>query len=189
MRFSSHLSYAKVISTIALLLALGGSAYAAVRITGDDIVNGTITGGDIQNGSLGASKLRGGALPENRRVNAPVVKLSDPGPFAPGPIVVDDVGQAVLVIQVQVLRAKGGYGIDCTPFVSKSSGGSVPMLPGMQVPSNIQGAQGGGVVSDSMVLNGGGEGQQVTISLQCNAGGLPAGGVRLRASVAVIDLG
>ena len=36
----------------ALIVGTGGGAYAAAKITGDDIVDGTVTGTDIKNGSL-----------------------------------------------------------------------------------------------------------------------------------------
>ena len=42
---------------LALFAALGGSAYAAVTVTGKNIKNGTITGKDVKNRSLGTSKL------------------------------------------------------------------------------------------------------------------------------------
>jgi hypothetical protein len=45
------------VAYVALFAALGGSAYAAVTVTGKDIKNGTITGKDVKNRSLGKSKL------------------------------------------------------------------------------------------------------------------------------------
>jgi hypothetical protein len=38
-RVSRHLTYANVMATIAVFVALGGSSYAALRITGHDVVN------------------------------------------------------------------------------------------------------------------------------------------------------
>jgi hypothetical protein len=52
-----------VIAVIALVLALGGGAYAAATITGGDIKNGSITGKDIKNGSVpGAKKLKANSV-------------------------------------------------------------------------------------------------------------------------------
>jgi hypothetical protein len=45
------------VAYLALFAALGGSAYAAVTVTGKNIKNGTITGKDVKNRSLGTSKL------------------------------------------------------------------------------------------------------------------------------------
>ena len=55
-------SHTTVVAYLALFAALGGSAYAAVTVTGKDIKNGTITGKDVKNRSLGASKLSSSAL-------------------------------------------------------------------------------------------------------------------------------
>ena len=50
------------VAYVALFAALGGSAYAAVTVTGKQIKDGTVTGKDVKNRSLGAAKLSAGAL-------------------------------------------------------------------------------------------------------------------------------
>lgn len=45
------------VAYLALFAALGGSAYAAVTVTGKNIKDGTITGRDVKNRSLGTNKL------------------------------------------------------------------------------------------------------------------------------------
>ena len=50
------------VAYLALFAALGGSAYAAVTVTGKQIKDGTVTGKDVKNRSLGASKLSASAL-------------------------------------------------------------------------------------------------------------------------------
>jgi len=45
------------VAYLALFAALGGSAYAAVTVTGKNIKDGTITGRDVKNRSLGTTKL------------------------------------------------------------------------------------------------------------------------------------
>src|SRR5215218_3234289 len=50
------------VAYLALFAALGGSAYAAVSVTGKNIKNGTVTGKDVKNRSLGAGKLSASAL-------------------------------------------------------------------------------------------------------------------------------
>jgi hypothetical protein len=45
------------VAYLALFAALGGSAYAAVTVTGKDIQDGTVTGRDVKNRSLGTNKL------------------------------------------------------------------------------------------------------------------------------------
>jgi hypothetical protein len=77
-RIRARLTYANVVATLALFVALGtGGAYAAASITGADVVDesltgadvkgtpsvdGTLTGFDIQNLSIGTSDLAGSAV-------------------------------------------------------------------------------------------------------------------------------
>jgi hypothetical protein len=57
MRF---LSYANVVSTCALFIAVGGgAAYAAAKVTGSDIVNRSVTGKDIKKHSVSLDRLKG----------------------------------------------------------------------------------------------------------------------------------
>ena len=52
-KLRSRLSYANVVASVALFLALTtGGAYAATQITGASIKDGTVTGADVKNGSL-----------------------------------------------------------------------------------------------------------------------------------------
>jgi hypothetical protein len=51
-KFKPRLSYANVTATLALIVALGGTAYAAATITGADVVDGSLTGADIKDASL-----------------------------------------------------------------------------------------------------------------------------------------
>ncbi len=69
-RFRSQMSYANVVASLALFLALGGTSFAAVKLitgknvkdsslTGRDIRNGTLTGGDVRDKSLTARDFKG----------------------------------------------------------------------------------------------------------------------------------
>jgi hypothetical protein len=49
-------SPALLVSAIALFVALGGTSYAALHITGAEVANGSLTGKDIENRSLKGSK-------------------------------------------------------------------------------------------------------------------------------------
>ena len=51
-------SPAMVVAVIALFVSLGGSAYAALVITGKNIKNGTVTTKDIRNHSLSGTDVR-----------------------------------------------------------------------------------------------------------------------------------
>lgn len=61
-RLKPHLQTpATWISLLALFVALGGTAYAAVKITGKQVVNSSLTGADIKNGSIGPADLSAAA--------------------------------------------------------------------------------------------------------------------------------
>jgi hypothetical protein len=57
-RDAQHLTYANILATPALFSALGGGAYAAAKITGQDVVDGSLSGVDVRNGSLTGSDVR-----------------------------------------------------------------------------------------------------------------------------------
>jgi hypothetical protein len=68
-----HLTYSNVIATLALFIALGGSSYAAIKITGRNVTDGSLTGKDIKKRSVALNRLNG-TLP----AGAPGLK-GDPG--------------------------------------------------------------------------------------------------------------
>lgn len=57
-----RLTYGSVTATIALFVALGGSSYAALKITGSDIRNGTVTGADLKDGSVKGRDVANGTI-------------------------------------------------------------------------------------------------------------------------------
>src|SRR3954454_21305126 len=52
-----QLSFANVVSVLALLVALGGTSYAAVVLTGRNVKDGTLTGKDVKDRKLGRKEL------------------------------------------------------------------------------------------------------------------------------------
>jgi hypothetical protein len=78
-----RVSYANVVATLALFVALGGSSYAALTVTGKQVKNGSLTGKDVKNRSLGATELSAkakGALRGNAGAQGP---QGLPGPQGP----------------------------------------------------------------------------------------------------------
>lgn len=66
-----HLTYANVMATIAVFIALGSGAYAAVTITGKNVKDGSLTGRDIKRNSLGPREIAERRLgPVRRALNA-----------------------------------------------------------------------------------------------------------------------
>jgi hypothetical protein len=56
------LTYANVMATIAVFLALGGSSYAALKISGKQVADHSLTGRDIKNGSLKSRQIKNRSL-------------------------------------------------------------------------------------------------------------------------------
>jgi hypothetical protein len=61
-KFRTRLTYANVVATLALFVALGGSSYAAVKITGKNVKDSSLTGKDIKNSSLTTSDVKNRSL-------------------------------------------------------------------------------------------------------------------------------
>ena len=53
-----RLSYANLMATLAVFIALGGSSYAALTVTGGDVVNGSLTNRDLKRDTLGGSRIK-----------------------------------------------------------------------------------------------------------------------------------
>src|SRR4051794_38134272 len=77
-RLIGKLSYANVVSSVCLFIVLGGSAYAAVQITGKNIKDNTVTSADVKNKSLLAADFKPGQLP-----NASGAGAGQQGPQGP----------------------------------------------------------------------------------------------------------
>jgi hypothetical protein len=70
-RLRQSLTYSNVTATVALFIAVGGTSYAAVHLTGRDIRNGSLTGHDIKRNSLGGNSIKESRLgPVRRALNA-----------------------------------------------------------------------------------------------------------------------
>jgi hypothetical protein len=71
------------VAYLALFVALGGSAYAAVTVTGQQIKNETVTGKDVRNRSLGAGELRPSARASLMGERGPAGPAGPSGPQGP----------------------------------------------------------------------------------------------------------
>ena len=80
-----HLTYANVMASVAVFIALGGTATAALTITGKDVKNGSITSRDIKNRSLIAKDFKRGQLPRGATGAAGAAGAAGPA-GAPGAI-------------------------------------------------------------------------------------------------------
>jgi hypothetical protein len=71
-RFRPHLSYANVMSTLAVFIALGGSSYAAVTLSGSKIKHRSIPGPKLKRNSVTGLEVR-----ESRLGRVPRAALAD----------------------------------------------------------------------------------------------------------------
>ena len=62
-----RLTYANVMATLALFVALGGSSYAALTVTGRNIKNGSLSFRDLRRDTLGGSRIKESRLGTVRR--------------------------------------------------------------------------------------------------------------------------
>ena len=53
-----HLSYANVIATVALFLALGGTSYALLQVTSEDVVNNSLRSRDLRDDTVRSRDIR-----------------------------------------------------------------------------------------------------------------------------------
>ncbi len=59
MKKPAWLTYANVVATLALFMALGGVSYAALTVTGKNVKNNSLTGKDVKNKSLTKRDIKG----------------------------------------------------------------------------------------------------------------------------------
>jgi hypothetical protein len=57
-RLRAHLTYANVVATLALFLALGGASYAAIRVGSGSIVNNSVRTQDLRNNDIRGKDIR-----------------------------------------------------------------------------------------------------------------------------------
>jgi len=77
-----RVTYANVMSTVAVFVALGGSSYAALRIDSGDIVNNAVRGVDVRNRTLSERDLKrntlgGRSIRESRLGRVPRAREAD----------------------------------------------------------------------------------------------------------------
>jgi hypothetical protein len=113
----SHLTYANVIATLALFLALGGGAYAALKLPSNSvgskqIKKNAVNSSKVANGSLLAGDFKAGQVPAGKP--GPPGQPGTPGdPGSPGPPAksfdgtVAQGGQNVVLESINGLQVRG----------------------------------------------------------------------------------
>jgi hypothetical protein len=57
-----RITYANTMATVAVFVALGGSSYAALKVTGRNVKDGSLTGADVRNSSLRSKDVKNRSL-------------------------------------------------------------------------------------------------------------------------------
>jgi hypothetical protein len=69
-RFRDRLSYANVVATLALFVALGGTGYAASQITSKEVKNRSLKGGDLRKDTITGTEVNESKLKQVPRARA-----------------------------------------------------------------------------------------------------------------------
>ena len=99
------------LGTIAVALAMGGTATAASMVTSAQIKDGTITAKDIKRGSIGTAQLSSSAKDGTQGVSGPMGPIGPAGPMGPagpstaGKIVIINASKAVPAGKVDSVTA------------------------------------------------------------------------------------
>jgi hypothetical protein len=129
-----RLTYANVVATLALFIALGGSAYAVSKIDGSDIRNRSLTGREFRSNSIGSRVVKESSLRSVRRAqNAarlggqPAARFLDSCPQAFAPTI--PVGDVCVEVQARPPRSYGSAVFDCALTDNRER-------PGRRLPSH-----------------------------------------------------
>jgi hypothetical protein len=130
-----HLSPGAILGTIAIVLAMTGSAVAASKITGAQIKDGTVTGKDIKNDSVTLSDLSAGTVNNLAGEQGPAGPAGPTGPAGPagvarvvtvnGPtayLAPGTVGSSLATCPPGSLATGGGWDGESSPPVSATVG-------------------------------------------------------------------
>ena len=84
-RVMRKLTYANVMATVALFIALGGSSYAALSVTGKNVQSSSLTGRteDIRNKSLSQKDFKGTVRGQTRPGGYRPARVRSAGPNGP----------------------------------------------------------------------------------------------------------
>jgi hypothetical protein len=85
----THLSYANVMATIAVFVALGGSGYAAVKIDGKNLKNRSVAGNKLKKNTLGGKEIN-----ESKLAKVPKATLANTATTATRAGTADSAGNA-----------------------------------------------------------------------------------------------
>jgi Collagen triple helix repeat (20 copies) len=158
--------HSTAVAYLALFAALGGSAYAAVTVTGSNIKDGTVTGKDVKNRSLAKKDLSPRALsslsgqPGPRGEQGPAGPRGEQGPVGPkgeigpvGPVGPQGPAGPTGPTGISGLQYMTSAGISVP--ANQTAAGTIDCLGGKKALGGGVSRVGNGVVVDTAPLNEG----------------------------------
>jgi hypothetical protein len=140
-RFGDRLSYANVVATLALFVALGGTGYAASQITTKDVKNRSLKGGDLRKDTITGTEVNESKLKQVPKAReAESAGTADISKSAGTATLAGSATTAALADTAKDAQNLAGQGVAAFEKSSRTSFGKVP--------SNPAGASGEAVVLD-----------------------------------------
>src|SRR3954453_20557540 len=119
-RLRRHLTYANVVATLALFLALGGGAvYAAGNISGDQIKKGSIGSRQLKNRGVKRQDIAGGSI-NGKKVSNESLTGKDVKEDTLSIVPLAQDARTVSGVGIRIVRASVADGAGPTPFLNQS---------------------------------------------------------------------
>jgi hypothetical protein len=132
-KLRARLTYANVMATVAVFIALGGSSYAALTVTGKNVRNSSLTGKDIKNSSLTTRDVKNRSLlaRDFKAGQLPAGPKGDKG----------DTGVARVVVRTTTLPLSigGNITVPCSPGERAVGGGAERTNGSTQAGDSVRG--------------------------------------------------
>jgi hypothetical protein len=129
-RFRARLTYSNVVATLALFIALGGSAYAVGEITTRDVKNRSLKGGDLRLNTLTGKEIRESKLGRvPRALNATNAATADISKSAGTATTAGTATNAALADVARDAQSLAGQGAGAFEKSSRTSFGKAPSGP------------------------------------------------------------
>jgi hypothetical protein len=126
-----RLTYANVMATAAVFIALGGSSYAALTITGADVRNGSLSYRDLKKNTLG-----GGRVKESRLGRVPRAKNADRLNGLPAARLLIRCPEATVPVSDVCVETTARAPLPYTPAAVTCEGVDRDATPGRRLPSH-----------------------------------------------------
>ena len=152
-----HLSYANLTATLALVVALGGTSYAAVQVTSAQIKDKTIQNVDVKPGALRGDRVKNGSL--STKDLAPGARTAAYSTYHDAPVSIQNqVGGQDAKVLTLTIPTKGHYVSNAKTWLNNTSALNVLYRCRLYAGSDFDQSRtlmepsGGGAYSESLAL-------------------------------------